>query len=307
MLLLRPAQQYRSLLPVEGELSAKLVNRVSTLARGWEHLQDAGVDAVQLASLETITPPSSKINLQFYPEEGSRTSISSLDLDSSELQTPDQIAVVSEKHKIPVDDQLNLLHRARIITNLQDRSTRRTLLAIRLLAIAICVYLVPGDATMTIFLNETSLIQELSHIMASNKDVGGWVLSSAIYALDAFAHDHPKWLEVVTTVGANVSHGIVISFFRDTVLRLTDAAPDAEGVQFEVMDATFGFIAHLIATPSHATNLTVGANVIPSLLEVPKTRVTRRESVSFSTAAPLRHVKALLMVKVYRARDRPYR
>lgn len=115
---------------------SRLANRLLTLTRGWEQLHDAGFDAVQLASLASIKPPSTKINVQYYPEEGSRSSISSLDLDASDLQTPDQIAEVAEKHKIPVDDQLGLLHRARLLTTIDDRTSRRQLLTIRYLALA---------------------------------------------------------------------------------------------------------------------------------------------------------------------------
>lgn len=282
LLLLRPTQQYGTGIPVEGELSTRLTNRMLTLTRGWEQFQDAGFDAVQLASLDTITPTSTTISLQYYPVEGSRTAISSLDLDSSDLHTPDQIAEVAERLEIPVDDQLTLLHRARVLTTLQDKSTRRTLLTIRYLALATYIYVVPEEVSMsTIFLYETSLIQHLSQML--RQDLGDWILCSALYALDACAHHRLKLQEVLTTVGANVSHGTLMSCFRDLVTRLTGGGDPskAEDVLFEAMDGALGFIAYIATSPPHS-HYVVSAGVIPLLLEVPKTPIPRRESVSSS-------------------------
>lgn len=276
ILLLRPTQQYGTAIPVEGELKTTLTNRILTLTRGWEQFQDAGLDAAQLATQEVITPPTTKITLQFYPSEGSRTSISSLELDSSDLTTPDQIAEAAERHKIPVDDQLTLLHRARILTTLQNKSTRQTLLAIRFLAVATYVYMVSEEVSMsTIFLYETSIIQQLSQIL--RKDVGDWVLSSAVYALDACAHHRLKVQEVLTAVGTNLSHGILVSFFRDLVTRLTSGG--TEDVLFEVLDAVYGFIAYLVTSPPHNTHV-VSSSVVPLFLDMTKTRAARRENVS---------------------------
>lgn len=121
---------------MEPSLLSTISNRLLTLTKGWEQFQEAGIDVVQLASQETMEPVASRVTLQYYPQEGSSTSISSLDLDVSQLQTPDQIADVAEENKIPVDDQLSLLHKARLVTMIRDRNTRRKMLSIRLLAVA---------------------------------------------------------------------------------------------------------------------------------------------------------------------------
>ena len=112
----------------------KVADRLLTLTKGWEQFHDAGFDTVQIATLDKVEPISSKIVLQFYPQEGSSSSITTLDLDVSQLQTPDQIAEVAEQHKIPVDDQLGLLNKARILT--ASKEARQKLYAIRLLAVA---------------------------------------------------------------------------------------------------------------------------------------------------------------------------
>lgn len=113
---------------------AKTAERLLVLTKGWEQFHDSGFDTVQVVTLDNVEPASTKIVLQYYPQEGSSSSITTLDLEVSQLQTPDQIAEVAERHKISVGDQLNLLNKARILT--AGKETRQKLFAIRLLAIA---------------------------------------------------------------------------------------------------------------------------------------------------------------------------
>lgn len=121
---------------MEPGLQSTICNRLLILTRGWEQFQDAGISVVQLASLETVEPACSRITLQYYPQEGSSTSISSLDLDVSQLSTTDQIVEVADQNKIPVDDQLSLLNKARLVYMIRDRDARRKLLSSRYLALS---------------------------------------------------------------------------------------------------------------------------------------------------------------------------
>lgn len=298
LLILRPTQQYGAQVPIEAPLAATMASRLLTLTRGWEAYHDAGFTAVQLASLETVNPPTTKIEIQFYPEEGSRASITTLELDISQLETPDQIAETAEKHRIPVDDQLALLNKARILTMTKERDTRRRLLAARYLAVATfgkssrsslnfrfadpTVLIGSDDASQsTIFLYETSLVPQLAELLVPNRDVGDQVLSAAIYAVDACSHHRHKMSEVTTAVGANVTHGILMSQFRDIVSRLTgDGDPaKAEDVLFEVLDAMMGFIAFITVQPQQSNHV-VGAGIVPLLLKLAQTPVARRDNVS---------------------------
>jgi hypothetical protein len=117
---------------MEAPIINRVANRLLTLTKGWEQFE--AYDAVQLATLDVLEPASTKITLQYYPEEGSSSSISTLDMDVSQLQTADQIADVAEEHKISVDDQLALLNKARVLTS--SKQSRQLLYSIRLLAIA---------------------------------------------------------------------------------------------------------------------------------------------------------------------------
>lgn len=132
----------------------------------------------------------------------------------------------------------------------------------------------------TVFLYETSLIQEMSELLAPSKDVGDWVVCSAVYALDACAHHRHKLSEVLSAVGGNVSHGALMSLFRHISTRLTGGndPSKAEDVPFELLDAMLTFVAFIGTSPPHSSHI-VSAGVIPVLLELIKTPVDRRENV----------------------------
>lgn len=145
----------------------------------------------------------------------------------------------------------------------------------------------------TIFLYETSLVQQLSDIMVPNRGVGDWVLSAALYAMDACAHHRQKLSEVLSTIGANVSHGILISSFRDIVSRLnTGAEGHGENVLFEVLDAMMGFIAYIATSPPHSNHI-IGAGLVPLLLELARTRADRRDNVGPSAVMQDLHAEPL--------------
>jgi hypothetical protein len=117
--------------------------------------------------------------------------------------------------------------------------------------------------------------------MAPGRGIGDTVLSAAVYAIDACAHHKNKLPEVIAALGANVNHGILISLFRDTTRRLTGGGDPAkvESVLFEVVDAQMGLISYVATSPPYSHHI-IGAGIIPLLLEIPKTTVERRDSVS---------------------------
>lgn len=260
----------------------RVANRLLTLTKGWEQFD--AYDAVQLATLDNVEPASTKITIQFYPEEGSSSSISTLDLDISLLQTPDQIVEVAEQHKISTDDQLALLNKSRILSS--DKTSRQHLYSIRLLAIATYVFYTPEDASQSsIFLYETTLVHQIVQLLVPGRGVGDNILSAAIYAIDACAHHKNKSSEVIAAVGANVNHGILISLVRDTIRRLTAG----EEVLFEVVDALMTLVAYVATSPPYSNQI-IGAGIIPLLLEIPKTTVERRVNVSQSFRSTLTSV-----------------
>jgi E3 ubiquitin-protein ligase HUWE1 len=147
------------------------------------------------------------------------------------------------------------------------------------------VYITPEESSQSsIFLYETSLVNQLASLMVPGRGVGDAVLSAAVYAIDACAHHRNKLLEVSAAIGTNVSHGVLISLLRDTLHRLTGGGePDkAEHVMFEVVDSLLTMVAFVATSPPHSNQI-IGAGIIPVILEFPKTRSDKRDNVSFLT------------------------
>lgn len=81
--------------------------------------------------------------------------------------------------------------------------------------------------------------------------------------------------EVMTSVSANVNHGVLVTFFR----HLNDRLVAGEAVSFELIDATMSFLAFVATSPSHS-NMLMGAGILRLLLEMLNTAGDRRENVS---------------------------
>jgi E3 ubiquitin-protein ligase HUWE1 len=138
------------------------------------------------------------------------------------------------------------------------------------------VFYTPEDTSQSsIFLYETTLVNQLAQLLVPGRGVEDGILSAALYAIDACAHHKNKLPEVIAAIGANVSHGILISLVRDTVRRLTSG----EEVLFEVVDALLGLVAYVATSPPHSNQI-IGAGIVPLLLEIPKTTVEKRVNVS---------------------------
>jgi E3 ubiquitin-protein ligase HUWE1 len=150
------------------------------------------------------------------------------------------------------------------------------------------VFITQEEASQSaIFLYETSLVNQLASLMVPGQGVGDAVLSAAVYAIDACAHHRNKLLEVSAAIGTNVTHGTLISLFRDTVRRLTGGGEPgkAEHVMYEVMDALLGLIAFVATSPPHSNHI-ISAGIIPIVLDVPKTLADRRDNVRVQAESP---------------------
>jgi E3 ubiquitin-protein ligase HUWE1 len=140
------------------------------------------------------------------------------------------------------------------------------------------VYYTPDDTSQSsIFLYDTTLITDVATLLVPGRGIPDTVLSAAIYVVDACAHHRSKLSEVVSAIGANVNHGILISLFRDTVRRLTAN----EDVLYEVIDGLMGIVSYVATSPPHSNQI-IGAGIIPLLLDIPKTQVEKRVNVSLA-------------------------
>lgn len=173
-MLLRPAQQYTSQTPFEPGQATRVSQRLLTLTRGWEKLHGRGLDLATLESAEDVTLPDDlcHVQVQFYPlsseppssfqakkispmtptkrtsqaDQSSQATVTSLDgsftfnfdptLENMSEEPQDRLITLAEESHMSVEDQLVALNKFRLVAMMSDRGKRRTLLNIRLLALA---------------------------------------------------------------------------------------------------------------------------------------------------------------------------
>jgi E3 ubiquitin-protein ligase HUWE1 len=126
-------------------------------------------------------------------------------------------------------------------------------------------------AQSSLFLFEPDLIPELARILPRYDSMG----TAALLALDACANHRAKFPEVLTALGANVSHGGLMSLFRGVVERLdTNSIPDS------LVDALYAFIARVVNSSGPNGQLLISAGLFPILLSMLATECDRRDNVS---------------------------
>ena len=133
-----------------------------------------------------------------------------------------------------------------------------------------------------IFLYNPTIITQLADLLSIQSDS---VLASSVTALDACCRHRSKVPEILTAIGANLTHGPLLDLFRKTVTRLTgtigpsNTAPSI--VSYDFVDALLGFIGFISVNPNHS-QLLVGAGIVPLLLDLLTTSSARRDSVGSS-------------------------
>ncbi|WRT70096.1 uncharacterized protein IL334_007090 [Kwoniella shivajii] len=200
----------------------------------------------------------------------------------------DQLTHLSESNSVPLDDQYNALNKIRL-SQLGNLATRRQLLAIRLLALATYIYISTDDAAQSgLFLYEPDLVLQLAELLKASPHIGEQVTIATIHAIDACAHHRAKTAEVLTAVSANVQHGILVTFLRRMVERLTKGG-EYENIEFslhidsvpvDLFDAAISFVAYIPNSPAHV-NMLMGAGIYRILLDMLGAAGDRRESVSY--------------------------
>ncbi|WWC64740.1 uncharacterized protein I303_107351 [Kwoniella dejecticola CBS 10117] len=231
------------------------------------------------------TTPASQIN---RPRHVTSSGPSTLDFGdvSAWSDSFDPFSTLCEENHVSLDDQYTAMNRIRI-ARIGDLATRRQLLAIRLMALATYVYISTDDAAQSgLFLYEPELVPQLAELLRASPAVGEIVSTGALHALDACAHHRVKMGEVLTAVSANVNHGILVTFFRNMVNRLSaggellntiDPRLQSESIPNDLFDAAISFVAYIPNSPVHI-NMLMGAGILRLLLDVLGASGEKRES-----------------------------
>lgn len=123
-----------------------------------------------------------------------------------------------ERHQIPESDRLQLLQKLRIAKSLDNTEARRSMLVLRLLAIAVFAHTATeSTASSKLFLYEPELIPQLAELVHPDRAVPIEIQAAAFNALDAIAKFKSKLGEVASALNASVSHGILMYVVRRTV------------------------------------------------------------------------------------------
>lgn len=128
----------------------------------------------------------------------------------------------------------------------------------------------------TIWLFEPELVNHMAEPLVPGRDVGESVVASAVLALEAAAHHRT---EVLTSINAHVSHGVLMGVLRSISQKLTT---DAE-ISYDVVDAVLAFLSFINSQPQYG-NLLVGAGLLPILLQMLDTKGPRRNQIIPRTA-----------------------
>ena len=84
------------------------------------------------------------------------------------------------------------------------------------------VHVVNEDVAQTeLFLHEPTIIGQLAEIVQPSSRVGDPIVTAALLVDDACLRYRTKVTEVFSSLNANVAHGILMTFFRDLIKRLS--------------------------------------------------------------------------------------
>lgn len=211
--------------------------------------------------------------------------------------TVDVLLSTITTHSVPTSERLNLLHKIRVSQSLVNETQRRTLLVIRLLAIAVFAHsTTTSNVQSKLFLYEPELISQLADLVHpdhAEMKVSVEIQAAAFYALEGIAKFKTKIGEVASALNAGVSHGILMGVLRKTVKDMesdarellcfasaencvwTDVWTFAPAVSSEdFIDALFNILT-FFHTSAFVGNMIVGAGVVNILVEFLKN--TRRD------------------------------
>lgn len=136
--MIRPAQRLNNPKAIRSSFTVPQ-DKVIEIIRGWNQISS---DLLSIAQdrLE-ITSKMMTLNLQFYrtsdTEEGLQTisyTLNQNDLEKTDIEVFTQLV---DQYNVPKENQFELANRIRIIKHLNQPTTRRQLLCIRILSIAI--------------------------------------------------------------------------------------------------------------------------------------------------------------------------
>ncbi|KAG0269162.1 hypothetical protein DFQ27_004558 [Actinomortierella ambigua] len=220
----------------------------------------SNVSATAGVSSSTAATPSSNNALS----EG-MVVIQATDLDQFGKTDYDVLSYFVKQYHVPEEHHFQLLCRIRVARGVKNVALRRQLLTIRILAIAVMSHVLT-ESTLAdkFFMYEPDIIQSLVDLVHPDHNVPFPLQTVALLALDGLAHLRNKQADVLTSMNASASHGVLLYILRKTVAGL-----DAENPVYpqEFVDTVCAFITFVISSQSGGS-MVISAGIIPVLLQL---------------------------------------
>ncbi|KAK9367078.1 hypothetical protein V1509DRAFT_648000 [Lipomyces kononenkoae] len=145
---------------------------------------------------------------------------------------------------------------------------RRQLAAVRCLAIEFLGYTAQENSIQTrLFAGNPQLIASLCDLIHPDKDVPVWLRTLAIESLQSLSHHRAKHNEILSSLSANVNHGVLLYIVRQMVKDLS---------QGQMVDAYFADrlmnLIPLLAPSSHSVQVLVTAGFMSAMVQLIETK-----------------------------------
>ncbi|KAG0231894.1 hypothetical protein BGW42_008561 [Actinomortierella wolfii] len=218
----------------------------------------AAAGATSSANASSTTPSTNNLS------EG-MVVIQATDLDQYGKTDYEVLSHFVQQYHVPEEHHFQLLCRIRVARGIKDVALRRQLLTIRILAIAVMSHVLTEHTLADkFFMYEPDIIQNLVDLVHPDHNVPFSLQTVALLALDGLAHLRSKLVDVLTTMNASASHGVLLYILRKVITSL-----DAENPIYpqEFVDALFAFITYIISSQSGGA-MVISAGIIPVLLQL---------------------------------------
>ena len=286
-LILRPAHQYTL------QISLNIVLRVSHthleyLARSWPVLRECNTTYTKLVSpQEDVTLPSeaSDLTFQWYSPKAANPNADQgphhIHLKALATDQRDVMVILQEAidgRPISVHDRFDLMCRIRVAKSLakEQLEYRSKLVTLRLLAIAVyCHTHTETTSQNARLLAEPDIVSSTAPLLAIDKGISEPVQAAAVHALDGICHHRFRATEVLGAVNASVAHGLLMSLFRKTVMKLDEPSGEPSAPLFEALQNFLDFLT----THEVSYNMVISAGLIDHLRKIIANRQPSRAIV----------------------------
>lgn len=136
------------------------------------------------------------------------------------------------------------------------------------------------------------LVAQIVELLHPDRDIPLNVVTAAMIALDALGRYRAKITEVLTSLNAGVSHGILLSLVRRTVSQLRESAGKLGPVCIHisltkvsdpvVSEVAETLIALLLLLTAAGGTMLVGAGLLPLIIQILDVKDSSRLSVRFA-------------------------